>query len=85
MCARSFGVHSGSVEVAVWHQALSWYGFELLAWHISLEERYSTVPQVLLFYSFCFVCANQMSNFCEYITSVLPEFPFIWAEVLFDE
>lgn len=26
-----------------------------------------------------------MSNFCECITSVLPEFPFIWAEVLFDE
>lgn len=81
MCASSFGVMSGSVVVSVWHQTPSWYDSEVLPQCIivSLEEGYSTVPQVLLFHSFVFVCVHQMSKFCENTTSVLPEFPFVLA------
>lgn len=81
MCASSFGVMSGSVVVSVWHQTSSWYDFELLPQciFVSLEEVYSTVPQVLFFCSFVVVCAHQMGNFYENTTAGLPEFPFALA------
>lgn len=80
MCANSFGVMSEPVVVSVWHQT-SWCDFELLplCLFVSLEKVYSADPQVLLFCSFVFVCAHQMSNFYGNITSVLPGFPFTFA------
>jgi len=86
-CASRFGSDEWVCGHQWLHQMLSWCDFELLPRCIivSLEEGYSTVPQALLLYSFVFVCARQMSNFCENTTSVV--FPFVLAtdKVLLDE